>query len=201
MKAVDFTGRRFGRLVVTALAERQDGITTWHCLCDCGTPITVRHANLKSGCTTSCGCFRKQVTGDTHRIHGASRTPAHAIWMDMRRRCRSHPNYAGRGITVCDRWSKFEDFHADMGDPPPGMTIDRLDNDGDYEPGNCRWATYQQQADNRRNTVWLTLCGERLLLADACAKYGVDRRSVYNRVQYNRISYIEAFLEAMERGP
>jgi hypothetical protein len=144
----------------------------WYCRCDCGgfavRTIESLTSSLRIGNTASCGCVVKEAVSAIRTTHGATRGralgqgnhPLYATWVHMRARCTrpGHPdwkNYGARGIRVCDRWLSFANFLADMGERPPGMTIDRKNNNGNYEPGNVRWATRQQQSANRRpSTLW-----------------------------------------------
>ena len=147
-------------MVVNRGPNRPDGRARWYCRCGCGVRSLVSSTNLVSTKTQSCGCLHREVTAAQSTKHGyAARGrhhPLYEVWWTMIERCqnphvRSYPNYGGRAITVCARWRRdFAAFLADMGERPAGTSIDRINNDGDYEPGNCRWATPKEQAANKR---------------------------------------------------
>jgi len=127
----------------------------WLCRCDCGEVKTYIAGNLRSGSTTSCGCNRKAAIRQKAVKHGKKYTRAYSVWNSMKDRCcnansPSWPDYGGCGITVCDRWMEFTPFYEDMGDPPDGMSLDRIDGRKGYSPDNCRWATLFTQNQNRR---------------------------------------------------
>lgn len=181
-------GQRFGRLVVVSAADRKDGYARWKCLCDCGATTEARTGDLKHGNTSSCGCLRRELTGNIRRTHGLSKTSLHNTWELMRSRC-SNPNnkcwqdYGGRGIKVCERWeNSFENFLADMGEKPfEGAQLDRIENDGDYSPDNCRWSTRKENGRNKRNTLFLTLNGLTLPLPVWAEKNNVSAKVLRSR--------------------
>jgi hypothetical protein len=150
-------GCRFGRLLVIERAATIGKSTAYICLCDCGKTKTVRGQSLRLGDTTSCGCARREQMVEKQTSHGMYRTPTYNSWRAMLARClnkthRQYKDYGGRGISICPEWHKFELFLADMGVRPSDKTIDRINGDGNYTAGNCRWATRQEQNQNRRTT-------------------------------------------------
>lgn len=179
------TGERFGRLTVLAkgpkLASSNHG--RYACICDCGRVSLPRQGYLLNGKVRSCGCV-------TTRTHGKRHTPEYTVWAGMKDRC-LRPNsqrwkhYGGRGITVCDRWKdSFENFLADMGPKPtPEHSIDRVDNNGNYEPSNCRWATHTEQSRNRRTNLLITYRGQTKSLGVWCALLGLERGTVKHRLR------------------
>jgi hypothetical protein len=154
LRRIDLAGKRFGRWIVLGYAGGKH--CKWCCICDCGTKADVRGADLRGGISKSCGCLQRELTGDRARIHGMCGTPEYRSWHSMKARCRypcvnGFEYYGGRGIKPCDEWlSSFVAYFADTGTRPPGCSLDRIDPNGNYEPGNVQWATPKQQAQNRR---------------------------------------------------
>lgn len=186
----DFIGQRFGRLVVNGFSHSEDQHRWWSCTCDCGKQHVVTSHALTSGHTRSCGCLREDfaAAGGPNKKHGKAKTTIHNTWLNMRARCQDpanpgYVNYGGRGIKVCDRWEVFENFYADMGDPPPNHSLERVNNDGDYTPDNCVWATRHEQSRNKRTNVWVTIDGETKLLSDWCKHYGISLGAVHTRLK------------------
>ena len=172
----DLTGKRFGKLVVESLAVCGPR-KKWNCVCDCGSRHIARQNNLISGDARSCGCL--------HVKHGFAkhdqRAPEYVAWQNMRRRVRTYARY--RGITICRRWLKFENFLADMGKrPSPELSIERKNNRGPYAPWNCIWATRSTQQNNRRVCVYLTIGGRRLTVTQWAREAGMTRVTLQKRL-------------------
>lgn len=157
----DISGKRFGRLLVVRQAEwhtvpNGSRMSVWACVCDCGTELNVRKPYLTSGDTSSCGCLRRESAAALKLSHGLSnKSSTYDIWVLMRQRCNNpkasgYRYYGGAGVQVAARWDSFDNFLADMGERPDGLTLERKDPHGNYEPGNCEWATWIQQSKNKR---------------------------------------------------
>lgn len=191
---IDRTGEKYGRLTVIARSENigKRRIVAWLCRCECGRPVIVTSSALETGNTRSCGCLVSDMLAQNNRkrrTHGMKNTRVYVIWHSMHERCRvksqtSYKRYGGRGITVCDRWSKFENFLADMGLPPSNKhQLDRIDPNGHYEPGNCRWATPRQQQNNRRNNVVLSWSGEQRTVTEWARYIGIGVSTLFERIR------------------
>jgi len=155
--------------------------TYWKCLCDCGNEVIVRRDSLHSGDTVSCGCYQMEIIRNINLLHGKSTTRMYNNYIKMIQRCYSigshaYALYGGQGIKVCDRWlgsDGFLNFYEDMGERPKGMSLDRRDNDGDYCPENCRWATAKEQARNRRTNIVVRHDGVSKTLVEWCEELGL----------------------------
>lgn len=187
----DLTGMRFSRLTVLEFAGKifyPNGSTRcWRCACDCGRIVVISGTAAKRA-NASCGCLGKQLSSYATKTHGMSQSPEYKTWIGMLSRC-ENPNahafesYGGRGITVCERWHKFEHFYEDMGARPRGLTLERRDNNLGYSKDNCYWATRTEQQRNRRNSRLLTLNGTTLCLTGWAEKNGVKKSCLRMRLK------------------
>lgn len=192
MKLIDLTGQRFGKLVVIDRAESRGKQTMWNCLCDCGNKTVAFGGHLKDGHTKSCGCQRKNACGNNFRTHGMSDTHLYYIWYDMKVRCyyrqnNNYHNYGGRGITVCDEWlNSFEAFRdwALQNGYQDGLSIERIDVNGNYCPANCCFITMAKQALNKRDNHLVDYYGELLPISEAARRSGIDPHTISKRIQY-----------------
>lgn len=204
-KVKDLTGQRFGQLTVIGIdSARQAKQTYWLCECDCGTIKSVRADGLKSGSVKSCGCLKRKqdrINLTKNHKHKMSGTRIYLTWQGMKGRCLNKNNprwsrYGGRGITVCNEWeTDFQAFYqwAMANGYSDGLTLDRIDNNGNYCPENCRWATQQEQARNRRTNIDITIGNSTRTLMEWCEIFNLDYRKMYARYQRNHDSTLDGF--------
>lgn len=198
----DLTGLRFGRLVVIGkTSERSPSGLKWLLRCDCGNEIRVTSCNLNAGYYQSCGCYRREFA----RKHGMTGTPEYQAWADMINRCLNPKNprykdYGGRGITVCDRWrSSFDAFYEAVGPRPAGHLLDRIDNEGCYEPGNVRWVPSKVSARNRRTNHLVEWRGEMLTVTEWAERFDMNPTTLFHRLRRG-IRMEEATIKPAGRG-
>lgn len=185
---VGLTGIKFGLLTVVGRKDSKSGHVRLSCKCDCGNDSIVMASNLRSGHTKSCGCLQVKLTSESKTKHGKRKFKIYSIWQNMLNRCRnkntrSYKDYGERGISVCDRWQEFDNFYADMGDPPKGKTLDRYpNNNGNYEPTNCRWASTIEQQNNTRKNRLITFDGRIQTMAAWAREVGLDSMRIQKRL-------------------
>lgn len=188
MAIKDITGIRFGRLIALhPTVARCSSFVKWLCICDCGKEKIIAGSNLRRGLTRSCGCLRIEITIKRFTTHNESGTNLYTTWGKMIARCANPsdakwPRYGGRGIKVCDRWLKFENFLSDMGARPEGMTLERENNNGNYELGNVIWANQKTQQKNRSTNRLLTLGGITLNTTQWAARLGLSLSTIQRRL-------------------
>lgn len=208
-KFTDHTGRVYTHLTVLGYAPPRVSVAgnkspAWWCKCVCGTVKSIREHQLKYGKAKSCGCRRWEMISKSNTTHGMKHTVEYNAWKEMKQRCdnpkmHAYHSYGGRGITVCERWShSFENFLQDVGRKPSHLhSIDRINNDGNYEPGNVRWATKKEQGRNRRSNTHIEHNGQSLCVSEWCEVYGLHTNTFLNRL--NRGWSIERSLTTSPR--
>lgn len=183
----------FGRLTIVSdpirHRDKSGRSRIWYvCRCSCGTEREFMSENLRQNRTISCGCYALERTSEASKTHDMSSAPIYAVWNMMMQRCylptnKAYHNYGGRGIKVCEKWHKFEGFFEDIGSPPfPKASLDRIDNNGNYEPGNVRWASRTEQAHNKRNNTRYEYAGHNLLLVEWAEMVGIPRATLASRI-------------------
>lgn len=201
MNVNDIVGQTIHAITVLAYAGKGGGkYHRYLCLCACGKGLVrLRQTLTRKTVRISCGCSRPSSAGPINGNfkHGESCSRSHYIWSSMRGRCNNpnHPKfhrYGGRGIKVCARWDDFRKFLADMGEPPDGMSLDRIDVDGHYSPGNCRWATQKTQQNNRSNNRFILFRGEMRRLTELATEHGISPKILRQRIDRDGNSISEA---------
>ena len=205
-RLIDLTGKKFGRLTVMRRTSNKKTRTYWHCKCDCGKEIDVCASHLSSSKTVSCGCSSAERIAELNKTHGMSKTILYKKWCEMKKRCfnkstASYSSYGGRGITVCDEWKDdFLSFYnwAMSNGYSNGLSIDRIDVNGNYEPSNCRWVDNKTQSLNKRNTIYIELFGAKTTLFECCEYAQVDYKRAYRKYKNGKQPFNESELMRIE---
>lgn len=204
-KKLDLLGQRFGRLVVVDSAPNKkckggQTKTVWKCKCDCGNFCYVTTQELRKGDTVSCGCYASEQKKIRSIIHGQRYSRPYKIWSDMKARCfnpkeNGYHNYGGRGITVCDEWLVYQNFESWAIETgyEKGLTIERIDFNNEYCPENCKWATWKEQQNNKRNNKYLEYKGRKQTLAQWCEELGLNYSRTKARINACGWTVEEAF--------
>jgi len=187
---INIIGQKFNKLTVISRApDKQKWKPIYNCLCDCGNKVIVYNYNLKNNHTTSCGCHQKRVASKKNRTHYLTGSTEYRTWANMKNRCyntrsKRFNDWGGRGIKVCDRWiDSFENFLEDMGKKPtPQHSIDRIDNNGNYTPSNCKWSTTIEQSNNKNNNVVLEYKGRKLTISEWSRVTKITDKVLYSRI-------------------
>lgn len=197
----DLTGAVFGRLTVINFHSKINNRYKWLCKCSCGKEKIVARKELMNGDTQSCGCLQKEIAAEYQLTHGLSKTVEYKTWKSMRGRCNNvnspdYPRYGGRGIKVCDRWNVFQNFIDDIGmKPSKNHTLDRKDNNGNYDPLNCKWATRKEQANNTRRNRKITVNGITKNICEIAEDYCISASNIHRRIKDGLSSDDAVFLE------
>lgn len=188
----DLTNQKFGRLTVIGRAPNRGKNTMWYCKCECGNISIVNGGHLKNGHTQSCGCYRREVSSAIHKTHGLSDNPLYSVWNTMIQRCynpnqKSYRIYGAENKSVCNEWRNFEPFYnwAMENGYKHGLTIERINPDGNYEPSNCRWATRKEQGNNTRNNRLIQFNGEVKTMAQWAESKNLTYSALQHRLERN----------------
>lgn len=190
----DLTGQKFERLTVLERVPNYRNRVAWRCICECGNETIVTSLDICSGNTKSCGCLQRERSSEaakrTNYIHGETRTPLHNSWSAMLQRCNDpnykwYKDYGNRGIKVCEEWLTFVNFRdwALSNGYQKGLTIERIDVNGNYTPDNCKWITNKEQQRNKRNNHFVEYCGRRVTIAELSEMTGIPYHRLYSRIQ------------------
>lgn len=187
-KVKNLIGQKFGRLTVVEFSHKSGRSHYWKCVCDCGKEVVRNGGTMRRLKCKSCGCLRKEVLSEVNKTHGMTKSREYSTWRSMRSRCNNpksahYQSYGGRGIKICKRWDKFENFYEDMGERPKGYSLDRIDNNKGYNKKNCRWATKKEQDNNRRDNVTITHNGETMTLTEWSRKVNISRITIRGRLK------------------
>lgn len=189
-RAKDIIGQKFGFLEAIEYAGSDGRKSLWKFRCICGRVVIKQATEIQKGKIKSCGCKQRELVSVSRRTHGMTQHPVYWVWRSMIDRCRlpSHqawPNYGGRGITVCERWSDFTLFWEDMGPTYiRGRTLERVNNESGYSPENCRWATYREQAQNRRGSLRIPTPQGEMPLSEASRVFGIGYTTLLYRLEH-----------------
>lgn len=202
-KKVEMIGRRFGRLIVLSEDKRDSqGIIYYKCLCDCGNQKIIKGTSLRAGTTKSCGCYNREIIT---KINPDYKKKLYSIYRGMKNRCynkndKAFCNYGGRGIQISPEWDKYKKFEswAYNNGYSEGLWIDRIDNDGDYSPDNCRWTTPKKQQNNKRTCKYITINGKTQSVTEWAEETGINRSTIYRRIKlgYKGIDLIKPVNQA-----
>lgn len=188
---IDLTGQRFGRLTVIEREGTMYGQASWLCSCSCGKQTVVRGHSLRNGDTQSCGCLAAELASARLKKHGKTHTKLFSVWSGMIERCykirhKSYGSYGGRGISVCKEWQQdFMNFYdwAHKNGYCDTLTLDRINNNGNYEPSNCRWATRKEQGNNRRTNTIVVIDGKAKTIAEWAREYAIMPETIHGRIK------------------
>jgi hypothetical protein len=197
----DLTGEKYGRLTILSMYRDDKNKPIARCLCDCGVEKEISVYMLRNGDARSCGCLNFENNGMYK--HGYAGTLTYVCWSSIIQRCNNPNNvrykrYGGRGIKICERWNKFENFLEDMGEKPDKMSIDRINNDDGYYKENCKWSTTKEQSLNRENTIYVTYNGEEKRLVDLVEELGLDYSTIKSRIRQQHWSIEDAISKPVD---